>query len=199
MVVSSFWMVLVTWWGHVMTSLNRLSPHLVWQVWPDLTRDLLLARQNNDCPTSADYEHVSFHVQTQLTSLTSFSTLHLCASIVVNLPSKLTFLTLSEFTLGSHSLSSSLCGRNLAVTLATSTRSSPRWLWSWRPQTSSSLWIWTRTSFKASPTPTPNSSYKSEDWCWLDAAWTRLYASPVTFIKNSSCISLHQIDSNHQS
>lgn len=59
---------------------------------------------------------------------------------------------------------SSLCGRNLAVMLATSTRSLQRWRWSWHRQTSSSSWIWTRTSFKASPTPTLNSSYKSEEF-----------------------------------
>lgn len=57
----------------------------------------------------------------------------------------------------------SLCGRSLAATLATSTRSSPRWRWSWRPQTNSSSWTWTRTSSRASPTPTLSLSFRSEE------------------------------------
>lgn len=57
----------------------------------------------------------------------------------------------------------SLCDRSLAATLATLTRSLPRWRWSWRRQTNSSSWTWTRTSSRASPTPTPSLSFRSEE------------------------------------
>lgn len=70
----------------------------------------------------------------------------------------------------------SLYGRSLAATLATLTRSSPRWWWSWRQQTNSSSWTWTRTSSRASPTPTPSSSFRSEEFL-RDSALAQLRSS----------------------
>lgn len=72
----------------------------------------------------------------------------------------------------------SLCGRSPAATLATLTRSSPRWWWSWRRPTSSSSWTWTRTSSRASPTPTPSSSFRSEEFL-RDSALAQLPSSTL--------------------